>query len=248
MSTIYILISRLQVLAYSWWWSSSSSPSLLGCWLHHQHIHAGLMVGFMAGGGGGALFGNCPLNHTLLLLGNHSRSSNSDRLQEFTPCKGWIKRKICCTNVEFGWKQIIQGGLNFLEAPNKLIGVSRQMTEDCRCSMGITCTCASCIRMDREDVGRSDFLELTAFVVLTRGGINKNCKRCKSNGITCKPSCWLFGVDQIFDQQSPGKEWTRNCWYCMVIERNLAFWIYNWWGRKHQEFMRLNVIRKVNHV
>ena len=36
------------------------------------------------------------------------------------------------------------------------------------------------IRMDREDVGRSDFLQLTTFAVLTRVGIADDAKATES--------------------------------------------------------------------
>ena len=169
----------------------TSSSSSLGCWLHQQHIHVALMVGFMAGGVRWEPYlGIAGWITPRLPLGNHSRSrsSNSDRLQ--TLARVHTLRVLDQKNVKFGWKEIIKEGLDFLKASNKLIRVWRQMTQDCRCCMGITCTQAS--RIDREDLGRSDFLELTAFVVQTLG-------RCKSNGITCNRS---FGVDQIY--------WSRN--------------------------------------
>ena len=165
---------------------------------------------------GGTLFGNCRLDHTSLLLGNHSQSRrpNSDRLlkflQPFTPCQ----------NLPQCWLWLEGGFLIFLDSSNKLIGwdVGRQMTEDWRCCIGITCTLRIVhsdgsrrfgwiekMQQDREDVGRSDFLQLTAFAVLTRVGIADDAKATES---------FLQRNHLLTKFIDPGRECRKNCRYC----------------------------------
>ena len=85
-------------------------------------IHGGRVRGI------GSLFGNCRLNHTLLLLWNHlqPRRPNSDR-----PCKR-VRTPSMLTLVRYIEGVDVWGSCDFWVASNKLIS-GRQMTGDYSC-------------------------------------------------------------------------------------------------------------------
>ena len=149
-------------------------------------IHGGRVRGI------GSLFGNCRLNHTLLLW-KHSlpRRPNSDR-----PCKR-VRTPSMLTLVRYKGRVDVKGCCDFWVAANKLIS-GRQMTRDYSCCNAAWESLASLTSLGWEhllhgnhlrsrplhsdglrrdvrlpgDLGGSDFLALAPFVLWTQRKID----------------------------------------------------------------------------